>query len=76
MDNLIIEGKINASAVNFACNSGLLKLTGRSIPANPVTYDQPIETWVTSYLETQPAKVTLFIHLDYLNTNSISNQKE
>ncbi len=70
MNTLIIEGKTNSPTVNFNCNTGLLKITGRSIPENPVKFYQPIEDWISSFLETNPNKITFYIYLDYLNTHS------
>ena len=70
MENLLIEGKLNSPTVNFDLNSGLLNLVGRSIPENPVKFYQPLENWISSFLDTNPEKVELFIYLDYLNTHS------
>jgi len=70
MDNLFIEGKINSPTVNFDCSNGNLKLTGRSIPENPVKFYRPLESWLVSFLDTQPKKIVFYIYLDYLNTHS------
>ena len=70
MNTLIIEGKTNSPTINFNCNTGLLKITGRSIPENPVKFYQPLEEWISSFLDTKPSKISFYIYLDYLNTHS------
>jgi hypothetical protein len=70
MDMFDIEGKINSPTINFNPDTGILKIYGRSIPENPVKFYQPIENWISSFLETNPSKIILHIYLDYLNTHS------
>tara|TARA_B100000809_G_C15107612_1_gene519311 strand:+ start:435 stop:824 length:390 start_codon:yes stop_codon:yes gene_type:complete len=70
MDNYIKEGSFSTPSVNLNATSGLLKLLGRSIPENPVKHYQPIEGWFKNFIQTSPSKITLQIHLDYLNTHS------
>ncbi len=70
MENLILEGTINLPSINFNASTHLLKITGRSIPEHPVKFYEPIESWIVSYLKTQPSKISIVIHLDYLNTHS------
>jgi len=70
MDALIIEGKMKSPAIDFNPSTGTLKILGRSIPENPVKFYQPIENWIVSYITTNPQQITLYIHLDYMNTHS------
>ena len=70
MNALFIEGEMNSPLVNFNPSSGLLEIIGRSIPENPVKFYQPVEDWLSDLIETNPKEVTLFVHLDYLNTHS------
>ena len=70
MDNLIIEGTINLPSINFNASTHLLKIIGRSIPEHPVKFYEPLESWIVDYINTQPAKISIVIHLDYLNTHS------
>ena len=70
MNDLQIEGKINSPQIDFNPDTGLLKIEGRSIPENPVKFYQPIEDWVCEFIATNPKELTLYIHLDYLNTHS------
>lgn len=69
MDSLFIEGKFNTPTVKFKAG-GILTIEGRSIPEHPVKFYQPITDWLTDFITTQPSKLFLKIHLDYLNTHS------
>ena len=70
MGSLKIEGKLNSPQIDFNPDTGLLKIVGRSIPENPVKFYQPVEDWIINYLKNNPKNLTLYIHLDYLNTHS------
>ena len=70
MKSLIIEGGFKFPSVNFNPITGLLKIVGRSIPENPVKLYQPLEDWISDYIQTKPQELTLYFHLDYLNTHS------
>ncbi len=69
MESLFIEGKFNTPAVKFT-EAGILTIEGRSIPEHPLKFYEPITNWLTSFLGTNPPKVVLKVHLDYLNTHS------
>lgn len=69
MDSLFIEGKFNTPAVKFT-EEGILTIEGRSIPEHPVKFYQPLTNWLTEFINTQPTKIVLKVHLDYLNTHS------
>ena len=70
MESLVIEQKMTSPAVNFNADTGMLKITGRSIPEHPVKFYEPIENWLENYLATSPQQITLHVFLDYLNTHS------
>tara|TARA_B100000809_G_scaffold84309_2_gene82749 strand:+ start:6373 stop:6759 length:387 start_codon:yes stop_codon:yes gene_type:complete len=70
MEPLILERQLNFPSINFDPNSGMLKIIGRSIPEDPVNFYQPLENWISDFIDTKPETLTLFIYLDYLNTHS------
>ncbi|PKP47670.1 MAG: nuclear pore complex subunit [Bacteroidetes bacterium HGW-Bacteroidetes-12] len=70
MENLFIEGTTTTPKIDFNAQSGTLIIYGRSIPEHPINFYKPIESWLTEYLQTNPQKISLEIHLDYLNTHS------
>jgi hypothetical protein len=70
MDALKLEGQFNFPSIDFNPNTGLLKISGRSIPENPVKFYQPLENWIVEFIKTNPKDLILSIYLDYLNTHS------
>lgn len=70
MKTLQQEGTLILPTIDFNPINGELKLLGRSIPEHPVKFYQPIDQWIVDYIATNPDRVHLFIHLDYLNTHS------
>ena len=69
MNSLLIEGKSSTPTVIFN-ESGVLSITGRSIPEHPIKFYKPVEDWLSKFLSKSPEKVYLKIQLDYLNTHS------
>lgn len=69
MESLFQEGKFNIPTIRFN-KSGILTIEGRSIPEHPLKFYQPLTDWLTDFLATNPEKVLLKVHLDYLNTHS------
>lgn len=70
MENLFIEGTTTTPKIDFNAKNDILIIYGRSIPEHPINFYRPIEAWLTEYLQTNPKKFSLQIHLDYLNTHS------
>jgi hypothetical protein len=70
MESLILERQLNFPSINFDPNTGMLKIIGRSIPEDPVKFYEPLENWISDFIDTKPETLTLFIYLDYLNTHS------
>jgi hypothetical protein len=70
MEELKLAGSFNFPSIDFNPDTGALKIIGRSIPENPVKFYLPIENWIREYIQLKPKDITLFIHLDYLNTHS------
>ncbi len=56
--------------VNFDPNSGLLELTGRSIPEFPLDFYVPLYEWAEKYAQNPQAETILNVYLDYFNTTS------
>ena len=70
MKPLLIDSKLNSPAVNFNAETGRLEVIGRSIPEHPVKFYQPLEDWLTDFIQTNPNNIILHVFLDYLNTHS------
>ena len=66
MKPLVIEGGFKFPSIDFNPNSGLLKITGRSIPEDPVKLYQPLEDWISGYIQTALSLVLLLIAQNHL----------
>jgi len=70
MDNLIIEGTKQTPEIDFDAISGVLKLSGRSIPENTFEFFNPVLIWLDEFSGQAPDKVIAKINLEYFNTSS------
>jgi len=70
MDNLIIEGSKQTPEINFDVASGVLRISGRSIPENTFEFFNPVLNWLDEYALEAPDKVVAKINLEYFNTSS------
>jgi hypothetical protein len=69
MENLIIEKGDKTPGIDFNTN-GDLRITGRSVPENPMAFFSPILSWLEEYTRTHPQATTLHMNLEYFNTSS------
>ncbi|MBK9284783.1 MAG: DUF1987 domain-containing protein [Sphingobacteriaceae bacterium] len=71
MENqLRVDGTNDKPTIHFEKDSGLLKISGRSLPEDAFSYYKPIIDWVSEYLLSPANKTTLIINLEYFNTAS------
>jgi hypothetical protein len=70
MDNLKIEGTKQTPEIDFDAASGILKISGRSIPENTFEFFNPVLVWLDSFSSEAPDKVVAKINLEYFNTSS------
>lgn len=70
MDSMIFEGNTKSPAIDFNAETGILKISGRSIPDDTFKVYNPIIEWLNQY-SIQPNKTTtLDIRFEYINTSS------
>lgn len=70
MEKLEIHSTSHHPEVNFDAETGVLELSGRSLPEQVLTLYQPILKWVEEYTKV-PRESTVFkINLDYINSSS------
>lgn len=70
MEKLEIHSTSHHPEVNFDAETGVLELSGRSLPEQVLTLYQPILKWVEDYTKV-PRESTVFkINLDYINSSS------
>lgn len=70
MDNFKLEGTPKSPMVDFNAQTGVLVISGRSIPENAREFYRPLVEWIENYLK-KPAPNTVFdVCLEYFNTSS------
>ncbi len=70
MENYVIEASKATPSINFNPQSGILTISGRSIPEDSVTFFNPLQQAVKHYLVNSLPNNVVNIQLDYLNSSS------
>ncbi|MDK2978449.1 MAG: hypothetical protein PWP52_1163 [Bacteroidales bacterium] len=70
MKELVIEKTVKTPYVNFDPNTGILKITGRSIPENPEEFYNKLFDWIEKYFKNPQQETTIEIQLEYINSGS------
>lgn len=70
MDNLNIEGTKQTPKIIFNSNTGILEISGRSIPENTFEFFNPVLTWLEEYASIAPDDTIINVSLEYFNTSS------
>lgn len=70
MDNLKIDGTKQTPEIDFDAASGILKISGRSIPENTFEFFNPVLVWLDEYGTQAPDSIIAKINLEYFNTSS------
>ncbi len=70
IDSLIIEGTNKTPTVKFNGDTGVLEISGKSIPENSLGFYQPLFTWIDNYSQQPAPKTEVKIMLEYFNTSS------
>jgi hypothetical protein len=69
MQNLIIVKSLNTPSIEFLTN-GILRISGRSVPENPVEFFKDVFTWLNEYQNSDLKKTEFHIDLEYYNSSS------
>lgn len=70
MDNIHINGTSKTPDVIFDASSGMLEISGRSIPENSYQFYEPLLNWLDNYSQHPQTSTQLTFKLDYFNTSS------
>lgn len=70
MENLLLEETSRTPYINFNAQSGVLKISGSSIPEDTLSFYREIFAWVEEYAAAHAAVTTVEVKLDYFNTSS------
>jgi len=66
-----IEGTKNTPKVTFDIEKHSMSLSGRSMPANTISFYITIMNWVKQYSPEEGSNITIDIKFSYVNTSSI-----
>ncbi|MDX2305014.1 MAG: DUF1987 domain-containing protein [Microscillaceae bacterium] len=70
MDNIEISGTSKTPDVKFDASTGMLEISGRSIPENSYQFYEPLLSWLDNYSANPQELTVLTFKLDYFNTSS------
>lgn len=70
MNRITIQGDEKLASIDFDPQSGVLKMSGRSIPEDSVDFFDPLIQWVRQYGMNPQPKTVLDVYLEYFNTSS------
>ena len=70
MEILKIDGTKQTPEINFNPNTGVLIISGRSIPENTFEFFNPVLLWLEEYGQKAQTKTVINVDLEYFNTSS------
>ncbi len=70
MQTLQLAPTVKAPYVSFDPNTGLLQLTGKSIPENAYELYRPLLGWMAAYIDNPAPRTELIFRLSYFNSSS------
>ena len=70
MENFVLEGTPKSPRIDFNAQSGVLVISGRSIPENAREFYRPLIEWLERYTGQSKQKTEFDICLEYFNTSS------
>ena len=70
MDNLVIEGTKQTPHIDFNASTGVLSISGRSIPESTFEFFNPVLQWLDEYAGIAGDETVINVSLEYFNTSS------
>lgn len=70
MEDLKLDLTEDTPAIIFNADSGILELSGRSLPEDAAEFYQTALDWLDNYSEKPNAKTNIIFKLEYFNTSS------
>lgn len=68
--DFVLEGTPKTPSIKFSGKTGVLEISGKSIPENSVDFYRPMLNWIDSYSAEPLANTQVKIMLEYFNTSS------
>ncbi len=70
MDTVFIKGNDKTPEIDFNFDDGVLAISGRSIPENPVDFYKKLEEYIIRYCKNPQPKTVVKVTLEYFNTST------
>jgi len=70
MEKLVIEPSNKTPKIVFDATTGVLEISGRSIPENSVEFYKPALNWIDEYKNSSLSETKFIFKLEYFNTSS------
>ena len=70
IDDFYIEGTRKTPEIDFSYKSGILCITGISVPEDTLGFYEEITVWITDYIKEPKKNTKLIFRLEYYNTSS------
>ena len=70
IDDIYIEGTRKTPEIDFSYKSGILCISGISVPENTLGFYDKITLWLSEYIKAPKEKTKLIFKLEYYNTSS------
>ncbi len=70
MEDVFIQRTDRTPEVDFKASTGIISITGKSIPENPISFYKSLSNWVDRYLEQPKPETVVRVVLEYFNTST------
>ena len=70
MNNFYQEGTSKTPRIEFNAQTGVLEISGRSIPENSIEFYRPLLQWLEEYASCPQPESVLIMRMEYFNTSS------
>lgn len=70
MENYRLEGTPKSPQVDFNAETGVISISGRSIPENAREFYRPMIDWLEAYALNPKSETIIDVCLEYFNTSS------
>lgn len=71
MENiLLIEETEETPLIKLNSESGLMEVSGRSLPENASSFFEPVHKWISNYINKPASVTTMNFKLEYFNSSS------
>lgn len=70
MNTLSIKATEDTPGINFDATTGVLEISGRSLPEDAAGFYKPVLDWLKQYVSSAKANSSLAMKLEYFNTAS------